>query len=223
MKDPAGPAGRTAVVVAAHGDDETLGCGGTLARLAADGWDVRVVVVSDGTVPRPDGVADNRSATARACAVLGVEAPVFLGFADQRLDTVPLVDVTAALVGLGLEPDLLVTHAATDLNHDHRRVAESVLVAWRPGPRTPSVLAMEVPGSTAWSGTPFDARLYVDVTDTFETKVEALQEYHHELRPAPHPRSVAGIRATAAYHGLQAGCALAEAFGVVRAVAGRLP
>jgi LmbE family N-acetylglucosaminyl deacetylase len=217
--------GSSAVVVVAHADDETLGGGGTIAWLAGRGWTVDVVVVCDGQVPRDGAVDDNREAAHEACRVLGAGPPTFLGFVDQHLAVTPLPELTHAIsVAAGVvRPALVLTHDSSDLNSDHRAVAEAAMVVWRPAHDAPAVLAMEIPGSTTWAGVAFGANYYVDVGATIDRKVEALTRYPNELRDAPHPRSEHGVRTTAAYHGLQSGFAYAEAFRVVRAVAGRLP
>ncbi|MBI5156389.1 MAG: PIG-L family deacetylase [Acidimicrobiia bacterium] len=123
---------RTALVLVAHADDETLGCGGIMQRLAASGWRVEVVIVSDGIV-RARGIdQDNRPAARRACTLLGVGEPRVLGIADQRFDAVPMADLANAVGALGIEPDLVVTHVGTDLNGDHRLTLEIAKIIGRP-------------------------------------------------------------------------------------------
>jgi N-acetylglucosamine malate deacetylase 1 len=212
-----------AMVVAAHADDEVLGAGGTIAALARRGWEISVIVMSDGLVRRPLRVDDNRPAAASAAARMGVAPPIFLGFPDQRFDQVPLNELVDTLVGATPPPDLVISHARADLNADHRRTAEAVQVAWRPNPTAPALLAMDVPGSTEWGGGGFAPTYFVDIEDTMEVKLEALAAYAEELRPWPHPRSPEGVRHRAAHHGMLAGLRAAEGFEVIRARAGSLP
>jgi len=217
------PRPRHALVVAAHADDETLGCGGTIAKLAADGWRVEVVIVADGVVTARGTTQDNRPDARAACALLGVGEPTFLGFPDQHFDEVSMVDLSNALVALRDGPDLVLTHATADLNRDHRLVAEAVRIAWRPQDRAVSVLEFEIPASAYWNGQTFAPNYYVDVTDTLEAKLAALGAYGTEARTPPHPRSPEAVATLARYHGGHALTGAAEAFRVVRAFEGQLP
>jgi LmbE family N-acetylglucosaminyl deacetylase len=216
--------GRSALVLVAHADDETLGCGGTVARLVAEGWAVEVVILTDGLITtRGEPVQDQRDDAGRACAVLGVDPPRFMGFPDQRLDQVAVADMAGAVSALDLRPDLILTTSDADLNRDHRLACEVAKVVGRPRRGPVSILACEVPSGAAWAGRAFPAGYYVDVTATIGTKVEAFACYAGEQEAAPGAWSPEGIEVLSRYHGLQCGVPHAEAFQVVRAVAGQLP
>src|SRR5579864_9551694 len=86
------------LVVAAHPDDETLGCGATIAKHIAAGDPVRVYVMADGVGAR--GFTGNSEQRAqrhgmyrRACKVLGTEDVWIFQFTDNAMDTVPLLEV----------------------------------------------------------------------------------------------------------------------------------
>ncbi len=214
---------RHAIVIAAHADDETLGCGGTIAKLARDGWRVDVVIVSDGIVTARGISQDNREDARAACKLLGVDEPRFLGFPDQCLDEVPMVELSNALVPLTDGPDLVLTHASADLNGDHRLVAEAVRIAWRPQVSPVSILEFEIPASAYWNGQTFDANYFVDITDTLDVKLAAVSVYATEVRAAPHPRSPEGVTHLAHYQGGHAATEAAEAFRLLRGFEGQLP
>jgi LmbE family N-acetylglucosaminyl deacetylase len=215
---------RSALVLVAHADDETLGCGGTIPRLLAEGWSVEVVILSDGLITtRGDEVQDQRDDAARASAVLGLDPPRFMGFPDQRFDQVAVADMAGAVSALGHDPDLILTTSAADLNGDHRLACEVAKIVGRPRRRPVSILACEVPASASWAGAPFPASFYVDVTATIGLKLEAFACYRGEVEAAPGPWSLEGIEVLSRYHGIQSGLAHAEAFQVIRAVAGQLP
>lgn len=215
---------RSAVAFVAHADDETLGCGGTLALLAKQGWDVAVVVAADGIITaRPGGPTDLTGAAAAACDRLGLAPPRFLGWPDQGFDRLSAAHLAAAAAAAIGRPDLLITHSRHDLNLDHRIVAEAALVAVRPPGRPVSVLAAEVPGEWAFAGAAVAPSYYVDVSTTLTTKTDAFAAYGTEQREEPHPRSVEGIRRLALWRGSEAGLDAAEAFEVVRAFPGGLP
>lgn len=215
---------RSALVLVAHADDETLGAGGAIQRLVATGWSVDVVILSDGIVRARGGEQDNRASAARACALLGVDEPRFLGVPDQRFDAEPMSDLANRVSALGLEPDLIVTHAATDLNRDHRLTLEVAKIIGRPKRKPVGLLGCEVPATSAWNGVAFPADYFVPLNEAqLEAKIAAFACYEHEIQPFPHPWSERGLRLLAEYHGMQAGCGLAEAFHVIRGYPGRLP
>jgi LmbE family N-acetylglucosaminyl deacetylase len=218
------------LVVAAHPDDEVLGCGGTIARRAAEGHEVQVLILGEGATARGPGVVravERLAQAARAAArILGAAPPVLCGLPDNRFDTLPLLEVVQRVERevRRLAPTLVYTHAAGDLNVDHALTCRAVVTATRPVPgcAVTEVASFEVLSSSEWSfGTlapPFRANDFVDVTATLATKVRALEAYADEMQPFPHPRSADGVRAAAALRGSQVGVAAAEAFELVRRV-----
>jgi len=226
----------TILVIAAHPDDEVLGCGGTIARHADMGDDVHIVIVADGLSSRQAGADRNMPSAAleahwdcarAAAAKLGASTPVFLGLPDNRLDTVALLDVVQVLEAevARIAPSVVYTHHGGDLNIDHQIVHRATVTACRPlpGSAVQDLYAFEVPSSTEWGPAPsgqFTPQHFVDVSQTVERKIEALQHYAHEMRNFPHPRSYDAVRQLAQLRGAQCGRAAAEAFTVVRRVVG---
>jgi N-acetylglucosamine malate deacetylase 1 len=223
-----GATGRSVVIVAAHPDDEVLGCGGTAARLAAEGHAVHVLLMADGEGARTgkadaasrEKVAARGAAARQAAAILGCASVELLTFADNRMDGVDLLDVVQAVEQFIARnrPALVLTHHSGDVNVDHRIVHEAVVVACRPQPGHPvrELLFFEVPSSTEWrpgdAASAFNPNWFVDVSATLEKKLAALSAYASELRAFPHPRSLAAVRSLAQWRGATAGVAAAEAF-----------
>lgn len=220
------------LVVAAHHDDEVLGCGGVLARLARAGHDVHVAILGEGATCRlDDGDEAAKAALARlqqeqarrAAAILGARAVHFGDLPDNRFDSLPLLDVVRRVEALVREvgPDLVLTHHHGDLNVDHAVTARAVLTAARPLPdrTTRAVLSFEAPSSTEWAfglpGSPFRPTLFVDIAEHLQAKLEALAAYGDEMRPFPHPRSAEAVRHLAALRGATAGRTAAEAFEIL--------
>jgi LmbE family N-acetylglucosaminyl deacetylase len=214
---------RRALILVAHADDETLGCGGTIQKLVRQGWKVDVVIVSDGIVTSRGKKQDNTKHAESACAVLGAGAPRFLGFPDQRFDMIPMADLANAVSSLGMEPNLILTHVDSDLNADHRLVCEAAKIVGRPRSRPVSILGCEIPNTSFWGGRPFPANYYVGITDEIERKIEAFCCYKNELQPYPHPWSREGLQLLAQYHGMQCGYGYAEAFSLIRGCGGLMP
>lgn len=216
------------LVIAAHPDDELLGLGATVARHADAGDEVTSLVVSDGATSRYEEGADRtlQDAGRAAARILGVRELRFLGLPDQRLDTLPILEViqrVERVVG-EISPHMVYTHHWGDVNRDHRVVSEAVMVACRPiGPDHPKrLLCFETPSSSEWSSTDpsltFIPNYFVDVTATIDRKLEAMACYATEVRPAPHPRSLEALRSRAQYWGQIVTRPFAEAFVLVREV-----
>jgi LmbE family N-acetylglucosaminyl deacetylase len=215
---------RKAMVLVAHADDETLGAGGLIQKLLAAQWDVDVVIMSDGTLTVRGVVEDNRADAVIACKQLGLEkGPKFLGFADQKFDTYPMADLANAVLGLRLDPDLIITHVDTDLNLDHRLVCDVAKIVGRPKRKPIAIIGAEIPNTSFWNGHVFPANYYVDISLEIETKIEAFSAYHNELQSFPHPWSREGLKLLSQYHGMQCGCRHAEAFHIIRGHSGFLP
>jgi LmbE family N-acetylglucosaminyl deacetylase len=225
---------RRIAVVAAHPDDEALGCGATMARHAAEGDEVHVLIVAEGATSRNE--ARSRTASRQelsqlalsareANRLLGTSSLELLEFPDNRLDSVDLLDVVKAVESF-LEkhkPQKVYTHWPFDLNIDHRAVSEAVQTACRPLPLSTleQLLFFEVPSSTEWSvrsGASFDPTYFVDVSATFESKRRALSAYAGEMRPWPHPRSIEAVESLARWRGSTVGVKAAEAFVLGRAL-----
>lgn len=211
------------LVVAAHPDDDILGCGGTVALLTSRGRDVRVQFLADGVgsrADRPQHADERKDDARRALAIVGATDVGFAGFPDNAMDTVPLLDIckTVAQTVAEFRPDTVLTHSLSDLNIDHRLTAEAVLVAARPHPESPvqRVLNFEVPSATGWrpAADAFDPRFHVDVTGTRDAKLAALQEYEVEMRPWPHARSLEAVDALMRWRGAMVGVEAAEAFEI---------
>ena len=221
------------LVVAAHPDDEALGCGGTIAKLATAGATVCVAFIADGVSARMDSeAADSRKLTARrvaagkACSLLGARAEFFGDFPDNRLDTVPLLSLAQCVEALIAKhrPDMLLTHHGGDLNVDHRLVHQAVVTACRPQPgsQVRTLVSFEVPSSTEWqppgSGQAFAPNWFVDISDTLDKKLEALDAYAVEMRDWPHARSREAVQHLARWRGATVGVAAAEAFVLGRQI-----
>lgn len=229
-------AGERALVVAAHPDDEVLGCGGTIARHCDRGDAVRVLFLAEGVTARYEPSAFNtdevRAASARrnanaakALAILGVskDEVIVSGRLCCRLDQVAQIDVVKEVERhlKDWRPARVFTHAAHDTNVDHRLAHDAVIAACRPLYAFPmrSILTMEVLSSTEWNPSqPFPALVFADISAQMDRKIQALTAYGDEMRAAPHPRSEAVLRALATFRGAQIGVRYAESFGVIRSL-----
>ena len=220
-------------VIGAHADDEILGCGGTMARLARAGHEVHVLLLADGETSRGKGSSDSKLVAARNDAasasnrVVGSTSVRLAGLPDNRLDSMDRLDIVKIVEEFlrAHKPSSVFTHHAGDVNIDHRIVHDAVVVATRPvaGQTVKELLFFEVPSSTEWqppgSAPAFIPNWFIDISATLQTKIDALEPYAREMRPFPHPRSIEAVRALAQWRGANAGVAAAEAFILGRKIA----
>jgi LmbE family N-acetylglucosaminyl deacetylase len=214
------------LVIAAHPDDEVLGAGATIARLAREGAEVHVAIVTEGCSAqypgRPDLILVKQTQARSALDILGGGELHFGGLPDMKLDTVPLVEVNRFLeeVVTRVDPDIVFTHHAHDLNRDHRVVHEASMIACRPDARRPvrALYAYDVLGVTNFGGVApsFTPNVFFEAHAFLDHKVRALRAYDVEIRPFPHPRSPEGLEAQGRVYGVLSGTLWAEAFQVIR-------
>ena len=221
------------LVIAAHPDDEVLGCGATIAALSQTSK-VDIAILGEGITSRHSQRAEADHAAlaslhGKAKAVgslLGAASVTLENLPDNRFDKVALLDVVKLVEGLieRFRPAIIYTHHPGDLNIDHGVAFRAVLTATRPTAGFPvkDIYAFEVNSSTEWAfqqiTPPFQPNVFVDVTATIETKIQGMELYESEVRPFPHPRSPEALRAQARRWGSVAGLAYAEAFQLIRSV-----
>lgn len=166
-------AGRV-LVLAPHPDDETIGCGGTLAGLAARRSEIRCLVASAGeasVVEREAGLAPTacgrRSRAEDACQVLGLAPPRFLDLPDGALGS-ELAALSAGIAEIvtGFDPQAIFVPWPLDDHADHQAVAAALALV----PLAPSV---EVWAYEVWSTVP--ANRIVDITGSWDAKAKALR------------------------------------------------
>jgi LmbE family N-acetylglucosaminyl deacetylase len=212
---------RTVLVIAPHGLDEALGCGGTMARHADEGDAVHVLILfGDGT----GRDAARRINAQKAAKVLGSNAPRFAGFPENRSDTIPLLEIVGAIERCvaDLKPQVVYVSHGGNLNIDHQTSFRAAATALRPLPDSTvrALYAYEILSSTDWAplgfGDPFKPTRYADITRQVEKKLRALEIYAEEMRPSPHARSIEAARALAVLRGGAVGVAAAEAFATIR-------
>lgn len=230
---PATPA--RILTVAAHPDDEVLGCGGAMAAHTRRGDEVAILILGEGLTSRADrreqadrsGLPDLQRDARAAAAAVGVADVTLLDFPDNRFDSVALLDVVKAVeaVKRRIRPDVVYVHHWGDLNIDHRVTFDAVMAAFRPLPGEPpvAIYAYEVPSATGWAGPSAAAAFvpthYVGIAGpVLDHKIAAMESYASERRAWPHPRAPEALRAWAAYRGSQVGLEAAEAFVTVRTV-----
>ena len=209
------------LVIAAHPDDELLGCGGTIAKHIRNGDNVCFVIVCEGSSHRGVDQEDNEQHHALLAAkILGVQDVKMLGFPDQKLDTYTLTEIITPLEEIvnSFRPSIVYCQYGGDINRDHELLFKAIMVAVRPTVEfIDSVYAFDTASSTEWAyPRSFTPDTWVDINDTLELKLEAMSCYKSELCDYPHPRSLKGLENKAKAWGNQACMEAAEVFMTIR-------
>lgn len=216
------------LVVAAHPDDEVMGCGGTIARLTRKGHEVFVALLGEGITSRfasreeadKELLQELHQDSVEVARMLGVAEVFHFNYPDNRFDSVPLLDIVKDLehVIQETQPTVLFTQHGGDLNVDHSITFRATVTASRPLEDCPvrEVYSYEVPSSTEWAFGQFQPRfrpsVFAEITDTLDIKIRAMEHYEGEIRRFPHPRSAEAMAAQARYRGGSIGVLAAEAF-----------
>lgn len=197
---------RVVLAIGAHPDDLELACGGTLAKLIDQGHEVHAVVMSQGT--RGGNSAERPSEARRAGAFLGLTRLSVLDYPDTELPSRNR-DMVASIEDelLRVNPDIVLTHSASDQHQDHFAVHQATLRAAR---HHPSILCYESPSTTR----AFNPSIFIDIAQYINIKVKAV-EAHTGQTGKPYMKSK-HVRGIASFRGAQAKREYAEAFEAVR-------
>jgi len=217
------------LVIAAHPDDETLGCGGFIARLTSQGERVRVIFIAEGTSRRhekpwkkavEEEIQHRNQCGIKAMKALEVSDFHFYNFPCGRLDEEPIIEIAKVIEKeiQGYEPITILTHSRHDVHNDHVTIFQATVQATRPvGKIVKNLLSFEILSSTEWNYTKlFKPNFFVDITPEIDVKINAMHCYSTEQPKHPHPRSDEVIRSLATVRGSQSGVKYAEGFEIIR-------
>jgi LmbE family N-acetylglucosaminyl deacetylase len=169
------------LAIGAHFDDIELGCGGALAKDVRQGNTVYVFIASNSGFVNPDNVTVRSSDTAftdaqRAMQILGIAELICGGFGTFEVEFAESLNIKLLRIIEEKKISKVYTHWTGDVHHDHQAVAKATIHCCRHVPR---VLMYR----SNWyeSGTQFQGRFYVDITETWEIKEKALLAYDSEM------------------------------------------
>lgn len=222
----------TILVIVAHPDDEVFGCGGTIARHIYNKDRVFCMHLTDGVKAKYTNL--NKNLAIRKQNLLKVEKLLkfkwlhkYSGkFIDQKLDSINLTKIVREieLAKNQVKPNVVYTHSFSDLNKDHRLVAEATLVAFRPKSESnfSSILSFEVPSATDFGSSMikknFTPNHFVNIKKFWTLKKRAMKIYGKETLKYPNSRSVKGVEMLNSLRGIQNGIEMAEAFEVTKTI-----
>lgn len=216
------------LIIAPHPDDEILGCGGTIKKLSASGTRVVVLVATRGKkeMYSEERILNVRNEARKAHNILGVTETRFLDFPAPDLDRVSLAEISGAISEVIREYDIATVYLPHygDIHHDHRVIFQAGLVAARPvnGIPVKSIFSYETLSETEWAAPLGDMTFiptrFVNISDFFNLKLEAMKCFKSQLRDFPNPRSLKAIEALANLRGSTVGFIHAEAFMTIRII-----
>jgi LmbE family N-acetylglucosaminyl deacetylase len=220
------------LIVAAHPDDEILGCGGTISRLVKEGAKAYTLILGEGITSRDKKrnrdkrekeIQKLKQQIKKANEMIDVSKVFTFDLPDNRFDSISLLDIVKKIeeIKKQVKPDVVFTHFRNDLNIDHKKTYEAVITATRPmkDETVKTIYSFEVLSSTEWNyPTTFSPNVFFDISDTIDNKIQAMKCYKNELRNFPHPRSIETIKSNAQTWGSKIGCKYAEAFELVRSI-----
>lgn len=216
------------LVFAPHPDDEILGCGGTMIKNIKAGNEVFVCIVTKGCMPLfpPESVKKVRFEARQCHSAIGVKETLFLDFPAVMIDKENRYEVNAKILDviMKVKPDEVYIPHWGDMQKDHQIVAEACMVALRPKyePRVKRIYSYETMSETAWNApnvqNEFIPNVFVDITDTIDQKIHALDYFETQVSPFPDARSLEAVEALAKYRGALMHVKAAEAFMLIREI-----
>ena len=220
------------LVIAAHPDDDVLGCGGTMAKAKALNSKIKILYLGEGVSSR-FGIGNENSKQSlkareirkkeciKSLKVLDIKSYVFEERYCTRFDEYPLLNLVKSIEREinKFKPTIIFTHNPSEVNIDHRLTYQAVEVATRPNSNSPvkEVYSFEIVCSGGWKFLKqFSPTTYVDITKFFNKKLKSWNKYKNEAKKFPFPRSREGLEVLAKYRGMQSSFKYAEAFKLER-------
>ena len=208
------------LIIAAHPDDEVLGMGATIKKLAKKRNKIHLLIISEGTTAQYSDskmIRTRRNACKKSAKILGISSIDFLDYPDMKLDTISHLEINKEIEKIikKFKPKIVYTTPNHDLNLDHKIVHNSTLVATRPQSGVKEIFSYEIPGTVKKPNQP---NVFEDITMELSYKIKAMKCYKSELNRYPHPRSLKAIENLSVQRGIESGVKNAEAFQLIRNV-----
>jgi N-acetylglucosamine malate deacetylase 1 len=217
------------IVVAAHPDDEILGCGGTLLKYTSMGYEMGWLIatnVSESEGFTRERVESRQLEIAKVASMVPFKKVYKLNFPTTKLDTIPSGQLIGEISKCfnDFKPEIIMVLNRSDAHSDHRVLFEATMACTKAFryPFIKKVLMYECLSETefgvALPENIFYPNYFVDITSFFERKIEIMKIYDSELGEHPFPRSLKNIEALAIYRGATAGVRYAEAFHMLKCI-----
>ena len=216
------------LIIAPHPDDETLGVGGTIAKFASMGHDIKVLIVSGHLPPLYSRkeyevtIAESK----KAFDILGVQSSKFLEIPATMIGDLSIYELNSKISEIvnNFEPHMVFC-PYPDRHIDHRQVFDSVMVATRPvgaGKNIEVLASYETLSETHWNAPHIEPNFVpnwvIDISEYIELKLNAFRCYQSQISIFPGPRSIEAVEALAKFRGTQAGFGYGEGMHIIRKI-----
>lgn len=221
---------KSVIVIAPHADDEIIGCGATIAKHVYNEDEVIIVIATNAAIGAPELYTENgiqlvRKEALNAHKILGVKKTLFLDFPAPALNSFPEYKISLEFSSIfnKYNPSFLYIPHPGDIHQDHKAIYRAALVSARPlgGNKISNIYCYETLSETEWTPMqerPFVPNHFIDVTNHFQKKIDAMNCYQSQIKDFPHSRSIESFLSLAKYRGSTIGVEKAEAFEVERQI-----
>lgn len=219
------------LIIAAHPDDEIIGCGGTILKLKKTSKIKTIFTCKtyDKRLNTKKIIKNNQrqKIAIKVANTLKIDEPFFLNFIGLSLKRVDITKMAKILYNeiIKFKPDTIFTHCIDDNHHDHRATAEATMIACRPNNRISflkKIYYFEIPSASERlikKNRAFNPNFFIDISKTYKKKLQILKKfYKDELKPYPNFLSLKSIENQMKFRGNSINLNAAEAFEVVKLV-----
>lgn len=209
------------LVIAPHADDEVLGCGGYLIHQAEKGSDINLLIGTIGGSDIRQKYEERQSEFLDVCTSIGANGFFLFKGKDAILDTIPSLDITSKIDEYinNIRPDEIFINYKSR-HQDHIKIYDCAMASLRlrEGYMPKFVALYEYPFVSDGLDIVRGGKVYHDVSDVIDSKIEMFKLYKSQIREAPSPLNDNGIRTLASIRGLECGMKYAEMFYVQKMV-----
>jgi N-acetylglucosamine malate deacetylase 1 len=219
------------LIIAAHPDDEIIGCGGAILKLKKKNK-IKIIFtcktydkrINDKSVKKNN---ERQKIAKKVSKYLKINDPEFLNFNGLSIRREDITRMSKILYEkiIKFKPDTIFTHCIDDNHHDHRATTEATMIACRPNKNNTflkKIYSFEIPSASEKlikKNRAFNPNFFIDINETYKDKIFILKKfYKDELKPYPNFLSLKSIENLIKFRGNSINLKAAEAFEIVKLV-----